>query len=197
MFENTSKGLFKLLDDTCKIQNQNSENFVHHMFASWSNHQILTKPKPKEIQHNIGFKIRHFAGDVVYNAVCVTVFLCSNNIVLSYFSWNFSVTQLLIFTIHLYFQDNFVEKNLDVVPKAINDICQSVNINCPRNGNISHSKSVTYTLKMETAELIRKLNKTVSMHFNSKQCYFVLFTIYSYRLLVIFIGMLIHTLCQT
>lgn len=65
-------------------------------------------------------------------------------------------------------QDDFVEKNLNVVPKAIDEICQCINISKITNANISHnsrldSKSVTFTLKMRTTELINKLNETVSI----------------------------------
>lgn len=69
VFENKSKGIFQLLDDTCKIQCQNSTNFVENIISSWTNNKIISTPKPKEIHQDLGFKIQHFAGDVCYNAV--------------------------------------------------------------------------------------------------------------------------------
>lgn len=45
-------------------------NFIENMFISWPNDPSLTTPKPKQTQQNAGFIIRHFAGDVFYNAVC-------------------------------------------------------------------------------------------------------------------------------
>lgn len=59
-------------------------------------------------------------------------------------------------------QDDFVEKNRNVVPQAIDDICQNVTINRTSDGNSFYSKSATFTLKKGTAELVGKLNETVS-----------------------------------
>lgn len=56
------------------------------------------------------------------------------------------------------------------MPKAINDICQSIDIFC-KNPDInskmkisksnSHSKSASLTLKLNTNDLINELNDTV------------------------------------
>lgn len=68
MFDHETKGIFKLLDDTIKIQSQNSEIFLQNIFSNWENHSRLTKPKSSETRHN-DFIIRHFSGDVQYSAV--------------------------------------------------------------------------------------------------------------------------------
>lgn len=68
IFEHNSKGIFKLLDDACKIQ----LDFVVHFLSCWTN-SIVRKPKPKEVQ-STGFTIRHFAGDVVYQTVSEIIF---------------------------------------------------------------------------------------------------------------------------
>lgn len=55
------------------MKSQTTVNFVQNIIASWSNNNaLLTKPKPKDTQPNMGFIIRHFVGDVLYNAVSVT-----------------------------------------------------------------------------------------------------------------------------
>lgn len=73
IYENRFKGIFKLLDDTGKMQCQTAVNFVQNIFANWPNNPILAAPKPREIQQNagfiLGFIIRHFVGDVFYNVV--------------------------------------------------------------------------------------------------------------------------------
>lgn len=74
VFEDKSRGIFKLLDDVCKIQCQNTSNLVENIFAFWPNHPIIKKPKPTEIQQNAGFVIQHFAGEVLYDAVCTLQF---------------------------------------------------------------------------------------------------------------------------
>lgn len=68
------------------------------------------------------------------------------------------------------FQTNFIEKNQDVVPKAINDICKNIHIryrdqdmsdrNTPKAN--SHSRSATRTLKEGITTLIKQLTETVS-----------------------------------
>lgn len=56
---------------------------------------------------------------------------------------------------------------MDIVPKNIYDICESIAISSrPRKGNEpktnSQTKSATLTLKMGVNDLIRKLSETVS-----------------------------------
>lgn len=69
IYENKVKGIFKLLDNTGKMQSQTEANFLENTFANWPNSQILTIPKPQNIHQNSGFIIRHFVGDVFYNVV--------------------------------------------------------------------------------------------------------------------------------
>lgn len=65
------RGIFKLLDDTCKLQCQTSIHFVENILSSWSNHSVIVTPDPKNSpqKKNSGFEIRHFVGNVLYNAV--------------------------------------------------------------------------------------------------------------------------------
>ncbi|XP_031627793.1 myosin heavy chain 95F-like [Contarinia nasturtii] len=63
LYENKFKGVFKVLDDTGKIQCQTASNFLQNIFANWENNPILGVPKLQ----NSGFIIRHFVGDVFYN----------------------------------------------------------------------------------------------------------------------------------
>lgn len=70
------------------------------------------------------------------------------------------------------FQANFIEKNQDIIPKAINDICRNIRIrysgqetsdeNIPKA--ISHSRSVTRTLKEGINKLIEQLTETVRVY---------------------------------
>lgn len=62
-----------MLDDTMKIQCQNSEIFLQNIFSNWTNHLRLKKPKSPGLCHN-DFIIRHFSSDVQYNAVGLTKF---------------------------------------------------------------------------------------------------------------------------
>lgn len=69
------------------------------------------------------------------------------------------------FTFSFIFKNNFLEKNINTVPKAINDICQNLHMNM--NGtnivqNKSYGKSTTSLLKTGTDHLISKLDETVS-----------------------------------
>lgn len=75
VFEDKSRGIFKLLDDVCKIQCQNITNFVKNIFSFWPNHSIIMMPKPTQIQQNTEFIIRHFAGDVLYDTVYTLYFV--------------------------------------------------------------------------------------------------------------------------
>ncbi|XP_031631814.1 unconventional myosin-VI-like [Contarinia nasturtii] len=125
VFDHKYNGIFKILDDTMKIQCQSSEVLLQNILL---NHPQLLKQKG--CQRN-EFIVQHFAGDVVYNV------------------------------------SNFLEKNEDIVPKAIKDICSGIyyrnqDVNSDRNipQMNSHTKSSTLVLKMGTNELINKLIKT-------------------------------------
>lgn len=98
MFENRFKGLFKLLDDTCKMQYQDSKIFVQNVTKTWENDEILVESKTKQCAPHSGFIIRHFAGDVFYNAVRAT--LLSN---LNLFPEHFSLKKVKL----LHFQGKF------------------------------------------------------------------------------------------
>lgn len=63
-----------MLDDTCKINCQTPPNFVQGIEKIWKVNSILVMPKPNKIQNNAGFVIRHFAGDVLYDAVSIKVY---------------------------------------------------------------------------------------------------------------------------
>lgn len=76
MFENKHFGIFKVLDDTGKMQSQTASDFVQNSFTYWANSPILVKPKIRGFQQNTGFIIRHFVGDVFYNVVSITTFKC-------------------------------------------------------------------------------------------------------------------------
>lgn len=69
IFENKCKGVFMVLDDTCKMNCHTSANFVQNAMKSWPKNSILVAPKPNKIENNAGFVIRHFLGDVLYDAV--------------------------------------------------------------------------------------------------------------------------------
>lgn len=71
MFENKYTGIFKILDDTGKMQSQTTSDFVQNVFNNWTNTPILVKAKIRGIQENSGFIIRHFVGDVFYNVVSI------------------------------------------------------------------------------------------------------------------------------
>lgn len=73
MFENKYFGIFKVLDDTGKMQSQTASDFVQNSFTCWANSPILVKPK---IQQNTGFVIRHFVCDVFYNVVSTITVKC-------------------------------------------------------------------------------------------------------------------------
>lgn len=74
MFDHRSKGIFKILDDTMKIQCHSSKIFLGNIFSNWGNHARISKPKITELNHD-EFIIRHFSGDVLYNVVG-SIFYC-------------------------------------------------------------------------------------------------------------------------
>lgn len=76
IFENKCKGVFIMLDDTCKMARQTSANFVQSALKIWTNNSILVAPKPNKIKNNVGFVVRHFLGDVLYDAVSLTFLDC-------------------------------------------------------------------------------------------------------------------------
>lgn len=65
-----------------------------------------------------------------------------------------------------------MEKNEDIVPLAVKYMCQNIAV-CSRNfestRNIpqikTQSKSATFALKLQTNELVNKLNETVGVFF--------------------------------
>lgn len=60
-----------------------------------------------------------------------------------------------------------MEKNPNIIPKDIDNICRSVFMHNDEDPNISFNKSSTaLALKTGTAELIQNLAETVSMIFN-------------------------------
>lgn len=69
LYENKIHGIFKVLDDTGKMQCQTAAIFVQNIFANWKNSAVLAVPKSQEIRHTDGFVIRHYVGDVFYNVV--------------------------------------------------------------------------------------------------------------------------------
>lgn len=68
------KGIFKVLDDTGKMQCQTNLLFLQNIILNWKNNQILAKPKPQKVQVSDGFIIRHYVGDVFYNVVRIAIF---------------------------------------------------------------------------------------------------------------------------
>lgn len=73
VMENNSKGIFKVLDDFCKMNCQTSAKFAQSAVTNWVNNSILVMPKLNKIQNKAGFVIRHFVGDVLYDAVSLRV----------------------------------------------------------------------------------------------------------------------------
>lgn len=71
MFENKYNGIFKILDDTGKMQSQTTSDFVQNVLNSWTNTPILVRPKIRGNEENSGFIIRHFVGEVFYNVVSI------------------------------------------------------------------------------------------------------------------------------
>lgn len=59
-----------MLNNTVKMQCENSEIFLQNVLSNWSDHPHLKSPKPTRSQHK-EFIIQHFVGDVVYNVVCL------------------------------------------------------------------------------------------------------------------------------
>lgn len=57
------------------------------------------------------------------------------------------------------FKDNFVDKNLNILPKGIDDLFQDLGISKRSSAN---NKSTTFILKTGTNELIKNLSETVS-----------------------------------
>lgn len=173
------------------MQCQTSKHFVENVLASWSNNSIIMTPNPKEIQQNhlMGFVIRHFVGNVLYNAVRCDIFF-RNKLFFIHIIYSFMFRSIS--------QDNFLEKNLDVVPKSIDDICKNIDsLSNIQNGSVLHGKSATFTLKMSINELIDKLKKTVSTYIHSKNSStFIFLIILRFNLFCSFhyIGMLIYSL---
>lgn len=69
LYENRTKGIFKILDDTIKMQSQTTAIFVQNLFANWANSPTFAVPKTQKFLQNDGFIIRHYVGDVLYNVV--------------------------------------------------------------------------------------------------------------------------------
>lgn len=71
VFEHKHMGLFALLNDNCKISTE-SINFVRILCKSWTNGSIVINPTSKDMvgrKIDSCFIIRHFANDVLYDAV--------------------------------------------------------------------------------------------------------------------------------
>lgn len=77
-------------------------------------------------------------------------------------------------------QNNFLEKNANILTKATVDICQnvcqslSVNLDMNKKGSLNkfNENSTTNILKIGTHELVNKLNQTVRIC-TLKQCHFI------------------------
>lgn len=65
VYENKFRGIFKLLNDTGKMQCLTVKDFVEIAFANWEKSSILARPRDTQN----GFIIRHFTGNVLYNTV--------------------------------------------------------------------------------------------------------------------------------
>lgn len=74
MFDNTTKGIFALLNDECTLPKSSSEKFTYNVCKTWIGHKSFSAPncsaRNRSQQATESFKIRHFSGDVLYSTVC-------------------------------------------------------------------------------------------------------------------------------
>lgn len=157
------KGIFKILDDISKVQCHNIETFVQNIETSWKNSSIIAKPKPRSMERNLGFVVCHFSGDVLYNAVSLIPSLIRISITRSIIYSN--SCKILFF--HCVFKNNFLEKNLDIIPNAVKSICSDLSqlkMDARMDGTTSSrnaERSASKTLKMGTDDLVYKMSETV------------------------------------
>lgn len=64
MMDDSCNGIFALLSNESKLPLQSTRNFIMNVHETWKDGLVAQKSIAEE-----GFTIRHFAGDVFYNAV--------------------------------------------------------------------------------------------------------------------------------
>lgn len=73
MFDDTSKGIFALLNDECSLPKSSSERFTHNVCKTWIGHKSFSAnciAQNRSHKSTDSFKISHFSGDVLYSTVC-------------------------------------------------------------------------------------------------------------------------------
>jgi myosin heavy subunit len=68
-------GVFSILDEEIKVPKASDTSFLSKLIAKHDKHPNFAKPRPREKDSQLGFYIKHFAGDVCYK---VTDFLEKN-----------------------------------------------------------------------------------------------------------------------
>ena len=67
LIEKKGEGVLALLDEEVVVPKGSDTGFLSKVLQKFAKHEALLRPKPKELDAQLCFKIVHYAGEVSYN----------------------------------------------------------------------------------------------------------------------------------